>query len=107
MGSSFSDGTSANIRAYCSSNRRKKRHIQEIRETIKEMRGKPQKDLIERLNPIIKGWANYHSSQVSKKTYSKVDMHTWQGLWKWARQRHPNKSRRWIKDKYFPSSATR
>ena len=84
-----------------------KRHIRKIRETIKEMRSKPQKDLIGRLNPIIRGWANYHSSQVSKETYKRVDMHTWQGLWKWARQRHPNKSRWWLKDRYFHGSATR
>ena len=65
------------------------------------MRTAKQEDLIRRLNPLIKGWANYHSNQVSKATYQKADHLTWQKLWKWAKRRHPNKGLRWIKGRYF------
>ncbi|MFB2980718.1 group II intron maturase-specific domain-containing protein [Microseira sp. BLCC-F43] len=25
----------------------------------------------------------------------------WQYLWKWGRRRHPNKSKKWVKERYF------
>jgi RNA-directed DNA polymerase len=28
-------------------------------------------------------------------------------LWRWAKRRHPNKGRRWIKEKYFHAIGTR
>jgi RNA-directed DNA polymerase len=58
-------------------------------------------NLIRQLNPIIKGWANYHRHVCSKQTFSKVSHAIHQALWKWAKRRHPDKSLRWIKDKYF------
>ena len=82
-------------------------HIQKIREIVKEMANESQKDLIKRLNPIIRGWTSYHASQVSKMTFVKVGQSTWQALWKWAKRRHPNKGLRWIKDRYFHKEGTR
>ena len=60
------------------------------------------KALIARLNPVIRGWANYFSSPVSKETFSKLDHLVWKRLWRWANRRHPNKSAKWVKNKYFP-----
>jgi RNA-directed DNA polymerase len=57
--------------------------------------------LILQLNPVIRGWANYHRHVSSKQTFTKVDHAIFQALWQWARRRHPNKPRRWVKDKYF------
>lgn len=57
--------------------------------------------LIDRLNPVIKGWADYHKTAVASKTFSRVDHEIWACLWRWALRRHPNKSRSWVKDKYF------
>ena len=57
--------------------------------------------LIAKLNPIIRGWASFHRHVASKQTFAKVDHAIFQALWRWARRRHPKKSRRWIKDKYF------
>jgi RNA-directed DNA polymerase len=63
--------------------------------------------LIAQLNPLIRGWANYHRHVVSKKTFSSIDDALFKCLWQWAKRRHPNKPRRWIKRKYFKSIATR
>jgi len=52
-------------------------HIRKIRKIIKESATARQRDLIGRLNPIIKGWAHYHASQVSKKIFKKMDCLTW------------------------------
>jgi RNA-directed DNA polymerase len=57
--------------------------------------------LIKLLNPKIRGWANYHRHVVSKETFSHVDHHIFQSLWRWAKRRHPTKPRRWIRQKYF------
>ena len=61
------------------------------------------KALIAKLNPVIRGWANYFSTVVSKETFSKLDMLLWKRLWRWVSRRHPNKSAKWVKKKYFPS----
>ena len=53
------------------------------------------------LNPKIKGWAMYHRHVCAKKTFSYVDNAIFLLLWQWAKRRHPNKGRQWIKQKYF------
>lgn len=57
--------------------------------------------LIRALNPKILGWCNYHKSMVSKQKFQQLDAVIFKALWKWARSRHPMKSRQWIKDRYW------
>ena len=57
--------------------------------------------LIDQLNPIVRGWACYHRHAVSSRTYARVDHLIFGKLWRWARRRHPTKSARWVKAKYF------
>ncbi len=78
-----------------------KAFLEKVRETIRANRSAKQESLIHLLNPMIRGWANYHRHVVAKRTYATVDTHIWQALWRWARRRHPNKSRRWVRQKYF------
>jgi RNA-directed DNA polymerase len=72
-----------------------------IRRIIKDAHGVSAADLIDQLNPKIRGWANYHRHVVSKRTFGRVDYTLFSSLWQWARRRHPNKSSRWFKPKYF------
>jgi RNA-directed DNA polymerase len=72
-----------------------------IRETIKAALGKSATDLINELNPKIRGWANYHRHVVSKRAFNRVDHLIFYKLWQWARRRHPNKGPSWLKQKYF------
>ena len=57
--------------------------------------------LIAKLNPIIRGWANYHRHVVSKETFALIEYQLYQALWRWAKRRHRNKSNRWIYAQYF------
>src|ERR1700683_316367 len=57
--------------------------------------------LIMRLNPVIRGWANYHRHVVSKRIFGRIDELIFRLLWRWARRRHPRKGHHWIKNKYF------
>jgi RNA-directed DNA polymerase len=72
-----------------------------IRRTIKAALGISAVDLINELNPKIRGWANYHRHVVSKRIFDHVDSVIFNGLWRWARRRHRNKDPRWLKQKYF------
>lgn len=79
-----------------------KSFLDKVRGIINENKTVKQEDLIYLLNPIIRGWANYHRHVVSKRIYSWVDMQIWKTLWRWAVRRHPNKGLRWVKERYFP-----
>jgi RNA-directed DNA polymerase len=57
--------------------------------------------LIVQLNPLIRGWANYHRHVVSKQVFQKIDHEIVMALWRWAKRRHRDKSGRWIRRKYF------
>jgi len=84
-----------------------KTFLEGIRRTIKAAHGVSAADLIDQLNPKIRGWANYHRHVVSKRTFGRVDHSIFSSLWKWARRRHPNKSPRWFKPKYFAQRGNR
>ncbi len=78
-----------------------KRHMEEIGEKVRKLRSAPQGDLIQTLNPIIRGWANYNRTVVAAKTFSLCDHLTYQQLRRWAYRRHPTKARQWIVSKYW------
>ena len=58
-------------------------------------------NLIVQLNPLLRGWANYHRHVNSKQTFTRIDHVIFQRLWRWACRRHPNKGRHWIYRRYF------
>jgi RNA-directed DNA polymerase len=78
-----------------------------IRRIIKAAHGVSAADLIDQLHPKIRGWANYHRHVVSKHAFGHVDRNIFSSLWQWARRRHPNKSTRWFKPKYFDRRGNR
>lgn len=84
-----------------------KAFLRKIRDTVKEYRTARQENMITKLNPMVRGWANYHCHQVSKEIFTKVDHAIWLQLWKWAKRRHPNQSPGWIKDRYFVRNGMR
>jgi RNA-directed DNA polymerase len=57
--------------------------------------------LIEQLNPKIRGWALYHRHASSARTFARVDDVIFKKLWRWARRRHRGKSAAWVKRRYF------
>ncbi|VXD13852.1 RNA-directed DNA polymerase [Planktothrix serta PCC 8927] len=75
-----------------------KTHLVKITEVIDTHKTALQATLISKLNPIIKGWSNYYSTVVSKKTFSKVDHLTYDKLRAWARTRGKGDIN---KDKYW------
>lgn len=68
---------------------------------IKNLNGVGQEALIRKLNPILRGFANYYKGVVSKETFSYISYRLWQYLWRWAKRRHPNKNSKWVRKRYF------
>ncbi len=82
-------------------------HYRKLAEICDYNKSAPIKALIATLNPVIRGWANYYSSVVSKEIFNEIDNLLWKRLWRWVTRRHPNKSATWVKKKYFPKMETR
>lgn len=81
--------------------------LTKIRATIRTHRSSEAGVLILHLNPIIRGWANYHQYGAATTTFRKVDYAIFKALWAWACRRHPQKAKRWIKQKYFTTIGRR
>ena len=84
-----------------------KAFLDKIRGIVRENKSAKQISLINLLNPIIRGWANYHRHVVSSEIFHWVDNQIWRALWQWAKRRHPKKGKHWIKEKYFKKIANR
>ena len=72
-----------------------------IGELIKKMATVKQEVLIKKLNPILRGFANYYQGEVSKEIFGYIKTRVWQYLWKWCKRRHLKRRLKWVKDKYF------
>ena len=72
-----------------------------IGELIKKMATVKQEVLIRKLNPILRGFANYYQGAVSKETFGYIKTRVWQYLWNWCKRRHQKRRLKWVKDKYF------
>jgi len=83
------------------SKKKLKIHTEKISSIIKSHKTAPQEALIDHLNPVVQGWANNYSTVVSKESYKKADMLTYQQLRAWANSRHANKTPGWVAKKYW------
>jgi RNA-directed DNA polymerase len=75
--------------------------LAKVRGIIKANRQATAGDLIAQLNPLTRGWTNYHRHDASKAAFGDVDRAIFQALWRWACRRHSRKPRRWIRKRYF------
>lgn len=80
-----------------------KAFLKKIRGVVKSNKTLQQGKLIRLLNPMIRGWANYHQPWVSSKTFKTVDHQIFKVLWQWSKRRHTNKGVKWVKKRYFKS----
>ena len=77
-----------------------KRNVQafygKVKEVVRRHATVKQAELIGLLNPILRGWAQYHHPVVAKETFSKLDSLLRWRLTRWARRRHPKKTPTWV-----------
>lgn len=78
-----------------------------VRDRLRELRGARQDDVVGALNPILRGWGNYHRVVHASRSFAKMDYLITRALWRWAVRRHPMKGKRWIKRRYFRANGSR
>ncbi|UUO16666.1 group II intron reverse transcriptase/maturase [Dolichospermum heterosporum] len=78
-----------------------KRHYKKLVEIIEAHTALPQNLLIQKLNPVIRGWCNYYSTVVSQETFDTVAHLLFKRLLVWACRRHPRKGKKWVVRKYW------
>lgn len=74
---------------------------QKVKGVIEANKTAKQENLIRLLNPMLRGWAQYHSPVVAKAAYSRMEHLLYVKLWKWAARRHPRKSAGWVMRRYW------
>jgi RNA-directed DNA polymerase len=77
-----------------------KRHTQQTGQKLRELRNAPQENVISALNPIIRGWCNYHRWVTCSEAFQTCRYHMYQQLVRWGRARHPGKTKLWVSNKY-------
>jgi RNA-directed DNA polymerase len=65
------------------------------------LRGANVQAVLQRLNPIIRGWSAFYRRVVSSEVFSRLDSYVWRLTYKWAKYSHPNKSKHWAVNRYF------
>lgn len=86
-----------------------KKSIEKIKKSIKDLfkqaRHYSADFLILKLNPILRGWSNYHNCVVASKTFKDLDRYQWKKLWNWAKKKTGKKGKKFgrkaVRDKYF------
>jgi RNA-directed DNA polymerase len=81
--------------------------IEKIRQIIKSNKSAKTQNLIHQLNPVIRGWGYFYRHVVSSQIFGKLDHRIWEATWQWAKRRHPNKGKHWIKQKYYQKEGNR
>jgi RNA-directed DNA polymerase len=72
---------------------------------IKKYQALSAHQLINILNPKLRGWANYHRHIVAGKVFEDVDSCIYKKLWKWMRKKHPRKNASWLVKKYWSKAS--
>lgn len=79
--------------------------VQKLRDKLKtewmNLHGHDARTVTTRLNPIIRGWANYFRVGVSSKVFVKLDHWMNYRAMRYAKRAHPNKPKHWWKRRYF------
>jgi RNA-directed DNA polymerase len=78
-----------------------KRVKQRLATEMRTLRGSNAAAVLAKINPIVRGWANYYRGAASSRTFSALDHYLWQLTYKWACYSHSNKSKHWVVDRYY------
>jgi RNA-directed DNA polymerase len=58
-------------------------------------------ELVQKLNPILRGWARYFSISVCAKILSEIDNYIYHRLWRWCSKKHPKIGKFNLANTYF------
>ncbi|MEU2995897.1 group II intron reverse transcriptase/maturase [Streptomyces griseoincarnatus] len=72
-----------------------------LRTEVRSLHGANAAAVLQRLNPIIRGWSAYYRSVVASEVFTALDDYMWKLTYKWATRAHPNKPRHWVTTRYY------
>jgi RNA-directed DNA polymerase len=75
--------------------------VAELRGEWLALRGHSVEVVLWKLNPIIRGWANYNRRVVSSRTFNKLDAWMYHRARRYAKHTHPKKSWEWRRKRYW------
>jgi RNA-directed DNA polymerase len=82
-----------------------KKSVQAVRKKLREawlsLKGHNIHAVLYRLNPIIRGWANYFRTGVSSRVFHKLDHWMYLRAVRYAQRTHPTKSKEWRRQRYW------
>jgi RNA-directed DNA polymerase len=82
-----------------------KEAVQDVRKKLKDLwdkgRGSHVQAVLAKLNPVIRGWANYFRSGVAKAIFGQLDRWMFYRADRYTRRMHPNKHKYWRKQHYW------
>jgi RNA-directed DNA polymerase len=73
----------------------------ELREAWLTLKGQSVPAVLRRLNPIVRGWANYYRSSAASEAFQRMDSWMFQRAKRYAKRTHPRKPWKWIKARYW------
>jgi RNA-directed DNA polymerase len=73
----------------------------ELRETWLTLKGQSVPAVLRKLNPIVRGWANYYRSSAASEVFKGLDTWMHRRAKRYARHTHPRKPWKWIKARYW------
>jgi RNA-directed DNA polymerase len=62
--------------------------IEKVRRLTRRALHRTLTDLLDRVNPVLRGWCTYFRHGVSKRTFGYLDHYTWWKIVQWLRKRH-------------------
>jgi hypothetical protein len=82
------------------------RSFRDIKHRIKELTGRSNiglslDELVHSLNPILRGWTNYHRHAAAKRCFSYLDHYLWWRVMLWLRKKHPRLTWKQIRRRYW------
>jgi RNA-directed DNA polymerase len=83
-----------------------KRALRAVMHRIKELTGRTTTNLslealIHALNPVLRGWTNYHRHGASKRCFAYLSHYLWWRVVHWLRKKHPRLTWKQIKRRYW------
>ena len=75
--------------------------LDKTREITRTYQGKSLWMMINALNLVIRGWAQYHRHVLSGDAYRRADNIIFRQIWNSLRKRHRNRGKRWLRKHYF------
>ncbi|CCD30104.1 putative RNA-directed DNA polymerase [Candidatus Glomeribacter gigasporarum BEG34] len=103
-GFDFLGMTLRRFKGHCLTKPDKNRVVEQLRSIrcwLKQPPSMTPEGVIRQLNPILRGWAQYYQPGVSKDTLQWMSHQLWRALWRWCLRRHPQKGKRWVRQKYY------